>query len=107
MALISGEAAVPFSGWTAAAVLAGVGQVLAGSLAYLVPVLAGPPLGDNLRRLTAHGWIPLATANLAGMALVARLAPAALVLIGVWLTDFARRLVSIALSRSGGRHPRD
>lgn len=32
-------AMTPFSGWTTAVILAGVSQVLAGSLAYLVPVL--------------------------------------------------------------------
>lgn len=47
--LLAGQSPSVCSGWPAAAVVAGIGQVLAGSLAYLVPVLAGPPLRENGR----------------------------------------------------------
>ena len=101
--LIGGGSAVPFGRWTAAAVLAGVGQVLAGSLAYLLPVLLGPPLTDNLRRMTAHPWLPLAAANLGGMLVVGGWRLPAIVTLAVWIGDFARRLaLVVAGSRRGG-----
>jgi hypothetical protein len=39
----------PFIRWTGAVVLAGVGQVLTGSLAYLLPVLNGSSDAPKLR----------------------------------------------------------
>lgn len=81
--------------WTAVVVVAGIGQVLAGSLAYLLPVLAGPPLGDNSVRMTGRPWIPLGSANLAGMAMLAGYPPAAIVLAAVWVLDFARRVAVV------------
>lgn len=93
--LISGAEAMPFGGWTAAAVVAGVGQVLLGSLAYLLPVLAGPPprLGRNLARTKGHPWLPLAVANLAGIALAAGWDTLAVAAVAVWVVDFTVRLV--------------
>ena len=57
--LVLDQPAVPFSGWTAAVVLAGVGQLLAGSLAYLIPVLIGAPLASDVNRMTHRPLIPL------------------------------------------------
>ncbi|HSJ35459.1 MAG TPA: hypothetical protein VLB85_10440 [Acidimicrobiia bacterium] len=88
---------VVWSNWTAVAVVAGVGQVLAGSLAYLLPVLAGPPLEPNASRMTARPALPLLVVNAAGVAgsLRAPWVLAALVLI--WLVDFGLRLVTLRL----------
>jgi len=87
---------VPWSKWTAVAVVAGVGQVLAGSLAYLLPVLAGPPLEPNASRMTARPALPLLFVNAAGVAgsLGATRVLAGLVLI--WLVDFGLRLVTLS-----------
>lgn len=93
--LLSGAGAVPFGPWTGAVVLAGVGQVLAGSLAYLLPVLTGPPLEDNARRMTGQAWLPLLTANLAGVAMLTGRGTVAALLASVWVVDFGRRIVSL------------
>ena len=87
--------------------LAGVGQVLAGSLAYLVPVLMGPPLTVNLEKMTAHAWLPLVTANLGGVLVVAGLAEAAVPVFALWLVDFGRRVGSVVIGsrRGGDRRP--
>src|SRR5690606_4831278 len=46
------DSTVPmFSGWTMAVVVAGVGQILLGSIAYLLPVVLGAPIGANLKRM--------------------------------------------------------
>ncbi len=93
--LITGAEALSFTGRTAAAVVAGVGQVLLGSLAYLLPVLAGPPprLGRNLARTKGRPWLPLIAANIAGLALAAGWETVAVVAIALWVVDFASRLV--------------
>ena len=101
VSLIAGRPPGPFSGWTAAAVVAGVGQVLAGSLAYIVPVLSGPPLAPNVRRMTGRPWLPLFAANLTGVALIGGGTPVAVVAVvaaAVWALDLARRLVSVVAS---------
>lgn len=84
-----------FSHWTAAAVVVGVMQIIVGSVAYLVPVLVGPPIGANLSRMQSAPWIPLVLANLGGIALVAGLPEAALVLLVLWAIDIIRRLVTL------------
>lgn len=95
--LISGQAVPPFDRWIAAAVIAGVGQVLFGSLAYLIPVLLGPGprLGRNFARLDAHRWLPLTALNGAAVALIARVPTVAVILLAVWFADFLRRLVTL------------
>lgn len=95
VSLIAQGSFAPFQTSTAAVVLAGVGQVLLGSLAYLVPVLKGPPLSENFDRLTRHPWIPLGAANLAGIALLAGWNRPAQVLVAIWLVDFLRRLIAV------------
>ncbi len=99
--LLGGVPATPFSAWTTAAVVAGVGQVLLGSLAYLVPVLLGPPLGERMRRLQRWPAVPLVLANLAGLALVAGSAAIAITATVLWLVDFAFRLL-VPTSRQTG-----
>lgn len=89
----------PFSASTAVAVVAGVGQVLLGSLAYLLPVLAGPPLDANETRMTRRPWIPLVAANAAGLALLGGWPAAAFVAGAVWVADFGVRLARLRSSR--------
>jgi nitrite reductase (NO-forming) len=106
--LLSDQTAVPWSQWTAVAIVAGVGQVLLGSLAYLLPVLAGPPLEPNASRMTSRPALPLFLANAAGLAgalgATAVLAGCAVVLV----LDFALRLAVLTnggtVILKGGRH---
>lgn len=93
IALMAGRGVMPFSVWTTAVVVAGVGQVLLGSLTYLVPVLLGPPLGERLSLLSRWPLVPLLAANLGGVALVTGLPVPAVVATSVWLADFTWRLV--------------
>ena len=85
------------NGWTGAAVVAGIGQVLAGSLAYLVPVLAGPAprLGRNLGRMDSRRWLPLGAANVAGLALVVGEPAVAGAAGAIWFVDVAWRLTRL------------
>ncbi len=95
--LIAGESVVAFDTWVAVAVVAGVGQVLAGSLAYLIPVLAGPApiLARNFARFEGHPWLPLGAANVAGLAILLGVPVVAVPVVGLWCTDFVRRLVGV------------
>jgi nitrite reductase (NO-forming) len=93
--LLAGSIPAHFSASTAAVVTAGVGQVVLGSLAYLLPVLAGPPprLGRNLARTLAYPWLPLALANFGGMAFIAGMPLLGVAAVAVWLGDFVGRLL--------------
>lgn len=101
--LIAGEAVPPFDRWTAAAIIAGVAQVLSGSLAYLIPVLLGPGarLSRNFARFDRHRWLPLTAPNAAAVVLVAGLSKITPILLAVWLGDFVRRLVGLERSEAG------
>ncbi|MEX2655578.1 MAG: hypothetical protein WD532_11190 [Acidimicrobiia bacterium] len=92
--LLSASVGPAFDGWIAAAVVAGVGQVLLGSLAYLIPVLAGPGprLGRNFDRFQRRSWIPLVAANGTAVALLVPAPPVAGFLLAIWVLDFTRRL---------------
>jgi nitrite reductase (NO-forming) len=92
--LIAGNGFGPFSRWTTAAVVVGVGQVLLGSVAYLAAVLLGPPLGRRLELFEQRSALPLIAANAGGLALVSGWPVPALVAFAVWLADFAWRLLS-------------
>jgi nitrite reductase (NO-forming) len=92
--LQSGSSPV-FGGWAAAAVVAGVGQVLAGSLAYIVPVLLGPPLEPASSILTRHRWIPLTLVNGAGVALAAGSGQVAVAAMGMWVVDILFRITAL------------
>jgi nitrite reductase (NO-forming) len=94
--LITNGAPDPYPVWNGAVVVAGLAQILLGSLAYLVPVLVGPPprLGRNLSRMKGRPWRPLLLANLAGVLFL--FAPAwAAIAAGIWITDFAIRLLRL------------
>lgn len=98
LALVGGATMTPFSGWTGAVLLAGIGQVLAGSLAYLVPVLKGSPFPENRRVMESRPWLPVVTLNAAGLALGAGLATTSVVMATIWAADFAMRVARV-LSR--------
>ena len=97
ISLISSGAMRPLGGWIGAAAVTGVGQVLLGSLAYLVPVLAGPGprLGRNHRRMLRRPWVPLAAANAAGVMLVTGPAAGAVAAAAVWGAGFVLRLARL------------
>ncbi len=98
---VLGSGTMPhFAGWTAAAVVGGVGQVLAGSLAYLVPVLKGSPFVENRRIMQARSWLPLLSVNLAAIAIGLRLGPTAVAALAVWVIDFLVRLGRVWLTGS-------
>ncbi|HUG07403.1 MAG TPA: hypothetical protein VMP13_00685 [Acidimicrobiia bacterium] len=84
-----------FGGWAGAAVVAGVGQVLAGSLASIVPVLLGPPLGPAESILTRRRWVPLVLVNLGGLALVAGWEVVAVGAVGSWMVDLLARVAGL------------
>ena len=94
-----------FDARTAAAVVSGVGQVLAGSLAYLIPVLRGSPFDANRRIMEARPWLPLILANAGGLALGLGLGVTALVACGLFVTDFLSRVVIVGLRRPVAEPP--
>jgi nitrite reductase (NO-forming) len=100
--LLLGQPTIPFSGWNAAVVLAGVGQVLAGSLAHLIPVLIGTPLASNINRMTHRPLIPLLAANLTGLALVIGWELGAVLFGAAWVIDIVIRLLGTARSARRG-----
>jgi nitrite reductase (NO-forming) len=95
--VLTTSVATPFPPWTGVVVLTGIGQILLGSLAYLLPVLAGPHprLGPNTERMTRHGWLPLVLANGSAIALLAGLGTTAAVGYGIWVLDFGRRALTL------------
>lgn len=93
--LIAGTPLESFSGWTAAAVVAGVGQVLAGSVAYLIPVAIGTPITDNLQRMGHWPALPLLLASTTGLFLAMEIPRGATIAGGLWLGDFLRRLATV------------
>jgi hypothetical protein len=84
-----------FGGWAGAAVIAGVGQVLAGSLVYLVPVLLGPLTELAGTVLTRRSWAPLVLLNLGGLALTIGWEWVAVTAIGLWVLDVLTRTVTL------------
>jgi hypothetical protein len=91
--LLVGNGLGPFNRWTTAAVVVGVGQVLLGSLSYLIAVLLGPPLGRRMELFEERSALPLIAANAGGIALVSGWPVPALIGFGTWLADFAWRLL--------------
>jgi len=95
--LLTTSATPSFPLWTGVVVLTGIGQVLLGSLAYLLPVLAGPHprLGPNIERMTRHGWVALVLANGSALALLGGLGTVAAIGYGIWILDFGRRALTL------------
>jgi len=76
----------------------GVAHVLFGSLAYLIPVLAGrgSDLGANLERMGASPWVRISIANAAVIALVVGLPGLiVLILVATFGVDFAVRVALV------------
>lgn len=86
-----------FGSWTAAVVLAGVGQVLAGSFAYIVPVLKGSPFTANREILEGHGWLPIMAVNAGALCLGLGFSAAGIVLLTLWVGDFGIRVVRVVM----------
>lgn len=99
ISVVTGETLTPFSGWTGAVVLAGVGQVMAGSLAFLVPVLGGSPFVANRNIMEGRPWLPLLTLNGAALCLGLGVPVAAVALSAVWVGDFGIRLARVIRGR--------
>lgn len=79
--------------------IAGVGQVLAGSLAHIVPVLLGPPLEPAGSILTRRHRVPLILLNLGGLALAMGWERIAVIAVGLWVLDMLLRVVTLVRSR--------
>lgn len=83
----------------------GLGQLLAGSLAYLLPVLRGggpEQLGEGFRVM--RSWPAVVAANLVGVAAVAGWVPVAVTLAALWLADVVSRVARLTVGsdvRSG------
>ncbi len=90
---------LPLAGnWTLVLVVAAYGQILWGSVAYLLPVLQGPGHEALTRGFAAvRSWIGLVAVNVAGVAWVADQPAVARVAVAVWLADGAFRLVRFGL----------
>lgn len=86
--------------WISALVVAGYGQIVWGSLAYLLPVIRG----GGHKKLSAgfnrtRSWPGLVAANVTGLALVAGLTYVATAMFVLWCGDAAVRYVSLGLRR--------
>jgi nitrite reductase (NO-forming) len=89
-----------FATVTAAAITVGIGQVLAGSLAYLIPVLLGSSGTSNLVRMTRWPAVPLVAANALGVLLITGVGPAVALAAATWGADFARRVLGLRSHRT-------
>jgi nitrite reductase (NO-forming) len=94
---VLGRGGEPLGGrWLWVLVVGGYGQILWGSVAYLLPVLRG---GGHVRLSAGFGatrsWVGLAAANVAGVAFAVSATPVAAVAVGVWLVDAAVRAARV------------
>lgn len=98
-AVDAARGAAPLSGrWLLVLALAAYGQIVWGSLAYLLPVLRGG--GHVLLSAgfaTTRSWVGLAAVNVAGVALVAGLPPVAAVAVAVWVADTLWRFARLSV----------
>lgn len=88
--------------WVTVLAIAGYGQILWGSLAYLMPMLRG---GGHERLAegfaSTRSWFGLALVNLAGISLSAGLpSPVSLILMTAWIADSAWRAVQIGTTQA-------
>jgi nitrite reductase (NO-forming) len=87
--------------WLFVLVIAAYGQVLWGSLAYLLPMLRGgghERLGEGFA--TTRSWVGLAAVNVAGVAIAGSWVPVAAIAVVVWLLDSAWRAVRVGTARA-------
>lgn len=88
--------------WLAVLVISAYGQIVWGSLAYLLPVLRG----GGHRLLSAgfsltRSWEGLVAVNVAGLALIVGLTPLVVVSVGLWVLASAVRFMLLAVQSSG------
>lgn len=84
--------------WLGVLMIAAYGQIVWGSLAYLLPVLRGG--GHQLLSAgfaLTRSWEGLAAVNVAGVALLAGVTPVSVVAVAVWVLDTAVRFALLAL----------
>jgi nitrite reductase (NO-forming) len=84
--------------WLWVLVVAGYGQILWGSLAYLLPMLRGgghERLGEGFA--TTRSWVGLAAANVAGLAFATTATPVAAAALAVWVLDALARGARVGL----------
>lgn len=98
--VVSGRPAFTDS-WVVVLVVAGYGQIMWGSLAYLLPMLRGgghQMLSDGFA--TTRSWVGLASANVAGVAVAAAWEPVAALAVATWVIDAAMRAARIGTKRA-------
>ncbi len=88
--------------WLLVLVIAGYGQILWGSLAYLLPMLRGgghERLGEGFA--STRSWLGLAAANIAGISAAIALPTAGTaVAVAVWVLDSAWRTARVGTARA-------
>lgn len=96
---------VPFSGeWLSVLVVAAYGQILWGSLAYLLPMLRGgghERLGEGFA--ATRSWVGFGAANVAGVAFATSSSTVAAVAVAMWVVDAGVRAARVGF---GGRAAR-
>jgi hypothetical protein len=103
MAIVDTAAARPVFSDVAVGVLAvaGYGQILWGSLAYLLPMLrGGGPERLSEGFAMTRSWLGLVAVNLAGVAMVASVDRLAALAVAVWVADAGWRAVRVGTTRS-------
>lgn len=97
----AGDRDVVTGRWVAVLVVAGYGQILWGSLAYLLPMLRGgghERLGEGFA--ATRSWIGLAAVNIAGLAAALALPTIVTVAVVVWVIDGAWRTARVGTTRA-------
>lgn len=87
--------------WVLVLVIAGYGQVMWGSLAYLLPMLRGGGhelLGRGFS--TTRSWLGLIAANIAGLAMAVSAMPVASVAVAIWVIDAAARASKVGTTKA-------
>ena len=82
-------------------VLAGYGQILWGSLAYLLPMLRGgghERLAEGFAR--TRSWTGFVAVNVTGFALLASASALLAAAVAVWVLDAAARAAGVGLARA-------
>jgi nitrite reductase (NO-forming) len=96
---------VPFRGeWLSVLVVAAYGQILWGSLAYLLPMLRDgghERLGEDFT--TTRSWVGFVAVNVAGVAFAASASALAAVAVAVWVLDAGVRAARVGFAGRAAR----
>ncbi len=87
--------------WVVVLAVAGYGQIMWGSLAYLLPMLRGGGhelLGEGFA--ATRSWLGLVAANVAGFAIAFSCSSLAATAVAVWVTDSAVRAARVGTRRA-------